>query len=626
MRRLLTTLVVSLAIAAPVWADQPTIYGLRTVTDSLGRLPYGGQFIYKIPAGGGDACTTTLADGNETTVSTGITNAAAGDVLCIPAGTWTWTSLLTQTKWLTIRGSTLCSTDGNGRANTCTTVIQDGITAANAFLWDLTCTASQTTRIHDLKFLSHTTRPDNDPGYYFKLTGSTTNGCQLRIDHNLFDCGPDCVSVPAKAPEPYYQYCSLGVFDHNTVNAGGVVGAGQQDGACWADGTNGDKSWSNSVTLGDGNAFYIEDNTFNQSNTIYGILTLVDCHDGGRFVFRYNIVNKGLIDGHGLEANRHRGCRRIEAYRNTWLGDDSTTNTCFIRGALGYIHDNGYYGYGATPTCSLINLRSGDHLTFAGGMDGKNPWDKNDDPNNPYTTATCGAGSSGTTCAGSGFATGHVGKQLRLTKGLSCGGDDTADLSRSGTTLTVTCQSHGLANNDIVSLWALPSNAQSYQSYYSVGNVATDTFDVTTFFTGAATATAKVRKGSSFGEILTNSSTQFIVRDSIYGSSYSVNFANGDTIEVNKVLHAMDGVGENGGSEVSGDNVDLPASWNNQTTFGMYETNNTKCSSSPPTVGCSGSNIDFGSGYGVLVSGTHFFNDTAPAGYSEYTYPHPLNH
>lgn len=112
MGRLILIMLAGLCLAAPVYADDvPVLYGLRTITDSIGRLPYGGQFIYKIPtsvsnpidasrridwttAGAGTiparstVCFTEAATRTAAQINTDITNCGTGEVVYLDAGTF----------------------------------------------------------------------------------------------------------------------------------------------------------------------------------------------------------------------------------------------------------------------------------------------------------------------------------------------------------------------------------------------------------------------------------------------------------------------------------------------------------------------------------------------------------
>jgi hypothetical protein len=89
----------------------------------------------------------------------------------------------------------------------------------------------------------------------------------------------------------------------------------------------------------------------------------------------------------------------------------------------------------------------------------------------------------------------------------------------------------------------------------------------------------------------------------------TMSFCAGDTLEIRKVVHALDQPGRARGSLITGDPPVRPPTWNNQVTEPCYSWNNGAAR--------------FSGGPGVRTN-VHYFNNTPMPGYSEYTYPHPL--
>ncbi|HEY7322761.1 MAG TPA: hypothetical protein VIE89_34795 [Candidatus Binatia bacterium] len=118
----------------------------------------------------------------------------------------------------------------------------------------------------------------------------------------------------------------------------------------------------------------------------------------------------------------------------------------------------------------------------------------------------------------------------------------------------------------------------------------------------------------SFSEILSNTSNTITYSDDGgYPTPPPLSFCAGDSIEIRKVLHALDQPGRALGSWVSGNPPVRPAGWNNQVTEPCYSWNNST----------GGAPVSFSAGPGVRAN-VHYFNNTRMPGYTPYVYPHPL--
>ncbi len=572
--------------------------------------------------GPSDSDTITAASCSIAHVEAAIAEATDGDTVLIPAGTCDWDDTVTVTKALTIRGQSDCTLDGNDRATSCATVLRDTFSSGQYF-FSVQLVSGQTTRIAHLEFRDHT----GDATYYLNMDG-LNDSRRMRVDHNFFNCNGDVENAPGNdSAGVFLAETVLGTFDHNTVH-GCIAGfLGYVKGSLWDTGVdnNGDYSQAEGDNFGTDQFWFIESNTLALQSAIYH-LGVLDGQAGARYVFRYNDVTQGSIEGHGLEAERERSTRACEIYHNTFTGINTQAIMTYMRGAVCLVYDNAVYGYTATPSLALLNNRSNTALASPfGGMDGRNPWDVND-AGNPFETGTCDSVGS-LTCTDTGRSfTDYAGYTIRATKGNSCGGGGTASLARSGSTVTVTCNSHGYSNGNIVGVWG--ANETAYNGVWTIAGVATNTFTYTINYTpdSPATGTIRVRLGNYFSEVASNTTTQFTFKDSLYSGNYSLIFLTGDTFEINKVTHAMDQVGRVMGSSALADTkITLPEGWNDQTTSPWYEWDNLKCPSSPPAVGCaSGADVDFVSHAGVVVLETHAISDTEKPGYTAYTYPHPL--
>jgi hypothetical protein len=148
-----------------------------------------------------------------------------------------------------------------------------------------------------------------------------------------------------------------GVIDHNSFidnwyTSVVVYGSGEQ-------------SWKEPLTLGSGNAVYVEDNYFTQKNVGHKTMAHhIASNNGSRYVFRYNIIEDGYmashsIDAHGNKYGWKRGSRSYEIYGNKikaihrWAGIN-------IRGGDGVIFDNEIEGEFISPLHLMHEGRQGD--------------------------------------------------------------------------------------------------------------------------------------------------------------------------------------------------------------------------------------------------------------------------
>jgi len=523
-----------------------------------------------------------------------------GDTLTIPVGTASWTSVLAVGKAITIQGA------GIGQ-----TIIQDD-TSTNDVLLDVTLVADQTTRITGIEF---------EPGARATLAlfgainvvGANTDNRRIRIDHCKFD-------TLYRSAETINTV--LGVFDHNTVirrvtNGGGM---GAIKGSTWDGATHGDGAMTAADDFGTDKFYFVEDCDF--SSDTGAAYTLIDAQAGGRYVFRYNTVNNGSIESHGLEAAGERSGRAFEVYNNTFTGNNTRSTVGYYRGGVGLWHDNTISGFTTSCVVSLINNRSIEHLAFPfNGSDGRNVWDVNSG-SNPFDTGTVTTGGAKTFTDTSKSWTPDdkwIGYTLRKTSAVPI-----TSLTRSSTTITVTTTSpHGFSTGDEVSIFG--ANEWGFNYIYSNitvtgANTWTSTVPTSTGVPASGTGTMYCTKGVNFGEIVDSTANTVTVASGIFTANNMV-LAAGETYEINKVTHSMDQPGRMGGTLLTGAYPALPGGWNNQTTSPWYEWNNLREG---------GADVDFSSlaaaglTYAVVTAGTHYINDTVKPGYTPYTYPHPL--
>jgi hypothetical protein len=154
-------------------------------------------------------------------------------------------------------------------------------------------------------------------------------------------------------------------------------------------GSYGDNSWASADTFGTASAFYIENNTFNNT-----VITDTDTNVGGgggaRWVCRFNIVNGinptgGGCGDHGTDTTgRARGGRQIEFYENVGTCTNATIGCNTFggggRSGISYIWGNNVSdsggGFFKSFTTLDIQRRWRDSSPW-GLCDGSGTWDTN---------------------------------------------------------------------------------------------------------------------------------------------------------------------------------------------------------------------------------------------------------
>lgn len=322
-------------------------------------------------------------------VTSAIGLASDGDTVVVPAGTASWTSSLTITKGITLRGA-------NANPGDDLTVILDDVTRSapnQGTAIKVRVSAGQSFRLSGITFRNGSiTSPEGPNGIV--TAGTITGPCRsFRIDHCHFD--------------QLYQSNYLlvggwiyGVVDH-CIFDGRTGGADQSVlvlHSTWGGGTNqfGDGSWADYPYYGTEKFVFVEDNVFNNPNTHnHTNMSGPDCYGGGRYVFRHNVSNNCAFGGgdHGTESGgRLRGGRCNENYNNIVNDTHGADNGGQLRGGGSLYHDNVVNGL-ATPMKSINQYRefwpfstwgatAGTFESPSISADGTSPWDLNDTEGN----------------------------------------------------------------------------------------------------------------------------------------------------------------------------------------------------------------------------------------------------
>ena len=327
---------------------------------------------------------TYNSDGSLADVIAKVALASDGDTVTLPAGTFTWTSVLTITKAITLQGLGTVTTDDGGRATDCGTVI----VCDSAQVIKFAGGADKAQRMTGIKF-EHGTAPAS---YLVELNGGTSNidGRTMRLDHCVFENASPAGGLTVGA------FDIIGVLDHCTfhVTTSNVIPIyifhmnWNIPGASYAGG-----SWADSSHFGTSKFFFIEDNNFNFDGVTYAA---IDGSRGSRVVFRYNTLDHGSCEIHGSEQGVIRGGRAYEFYNNTFINNFGLLINC--RSAVVLAHDNTVVGGMPDPQIYLDDYRDAYSTAVFGVSDGTSPWDVNDTAD--YTGNGLGGGPNGQKASG----------------------------------------------------------------------------------------------------------------------------------------------------------------------------------------------------------------------------------
>jgi hypothetical protein len=261
---------------------------------------------------------STCNNNSESTdIQDAIDAAVDGDIVTIPAGTCTMdTSITINGKALVVYGA------GEG-----STVI----TASNDSAFDITVSNGEYTEISKLTLI----RTDSHSRLMSLTgvgTGDTGNGAFRMYNvalTNTFESsvGSYGIDIYPTGGGPLY-----GLIDSNVFNNAKVFVAGGD----YVD--EGDTSWSTASSLGTKDNVFVENNVFNSDVHANAI----DSNRGGRYVFRYNVLNGAYIEAHSGCPNGFRSVFSYEIYNNiiNKVGGYPISLCFLIRGGNGVIYDN----------------------------------------------------------------------------------------------------------------------------------------------------------------------------------------------------------------------------------------------------------------------------------------------
>jgi hypothetical protein len=332
-------------------------------------------------------CDATVHDSDGSAASVQALHNAArdGDTITIPTGTFTWSTGITITKGITLRGQTTIT--GAGTASPTAndlTIIKDNLPVGSSAITARMRSATQSFRLTGITFTygSRTTFGSTD-GFIHLICRAAQPNQSMRIDHCHF-------ASLYQGKMIWISGWVYGVADHNVIQCRPRSFSFNINHPTWGgpSQTNGNGSWADYPWYGTEKFWFIEDNTIIGTATGGRISGTIDTQHGGRWVARHNYFQNAIPSGHGTEGGAHRGQRVNEFYDNTvhwtipWNGGGQRSGTSLW-------HDNTFTGVESTGgrLVALANYRQTPARAFPiwGISDGTSVWDQNDTDGNGHS-------------------------------------------------------------------------------------------------------------------------------------------------------------------------------------------------------------------------------------------------
>jgi hypothetical protein len=303
-------------------------------------------------------------------VASAVALANHGDTVIIPAGRATWSSTLTITKNITLQGqTTIAGPDPSNFTVTDSTVIEDGGVAL------ISCIFNPDPGNHNPVIKGITfdgSGSTNSKGKFLNIAGTHH---RVRVTQCNFW-------------KSYIKYIFWtdgdiwGVMDHcsSTQDSGSEKISTNM--STYGGGIQGDKSWTDDPRFGSDHAWYFEDCAFISINGKHGGL---DAQLGARRVIRHCYLKGVPCALHGTESGgRHRGCRMVETYLNTFdvRGNSAMTGIQHRAGTGLYWGNTWLTDPSFNRHLELIANRQVSYFQIWGGANGENPLDSIDTEGN----------------------------------------------------------------------------------------------------------------------------------------------------------------------------------------------------------------------------------------------------
>lgn len=307
-----------------------------------------------------NSATIIANSGSQADFDSAVSAASNGDTIHIPADIENWTNTTTISKALTIRGA------GVGQ-----TIIGYGhITPSSPIIiWNL-----QANLPHRITGLEFQTNAAADFAYNgcIQINGRTNpaDTASFRMDNcrftNLLGVAVIFQNIHSNSVVDHIYYTGIPTARFANVFNPNWIGANYGDG-----------SWVDDDHFGKGRCIVFEDSVFvyPTSGSAYAF---IDAWNGGRFVFRNNILTNGWVEAHGTDSgNRLRGTRTIEMYSNRMYGNDVNAYLGNFRSGVSIVYSNEASAYTASPRYELAAYRVDTSYAPWGIADGSNEWDTN---------------------------------------------------------------------------------------------------------------------------------------------------------------------------------------------------------------------------------------------------------
>lgn len=265
----------------------------------------------------GHAEVVPAASCSQAAVQAAVNAVSSGGTVTIPAGTCTWSNIVTVTKAISIRGAGIGSTVINGTLNA----------PYGTALVTYSPNAAEAVKVFDLSGL--TVDAGYRSGCFQALSpGSTTAITGLKIHDNKF--------VNGYSRAVLLSGLEFGVFFNNQFlnNYIAVSVLGSET-----------AGWNYPVSQGGANYPFFENNTFTQTIARGGFI--VETGRGGRIVFRNNEISGyggsggEVWDAHGVNGTypKDTGTVSVEYYNNK-ITLSASSRVLFHRGGTGIVFNN----------------------------------------------------------------------------------------------------------------------------------------------------------------------------------------------------------------------------------------------------------------------------------------------
>lgn len=334
--------------------------GYRLLYSSTGkRSPMSVGWFYSI-AGASDHLAATCGNSDVQSVISD-SSVVDGDTVIIPSGTCLWTSGVSITKGITLKGQGADLTTNSITAND-ETVIQNGVGGGMLTV--------NTTLGRNWRITGFTIQGNTACGVTCMQMAASGRSHAFRIDHMKW------ILSQANVQGIELNDDLWGVLDHNRFVATAFVeilrvrhGAWQGVDCC------ANNSWAQPTNPGNGQAIFIEDNTFVQSGAQQNV---IDGYEGARYVVRHNTFGSATnIENHGTDTSQElRSIRWIEVYRNTFTGTNVDHWYVNFRGGSGVVWENTVTGGDGVMASAQNNRDTGPYTPF-GQCNGSNSYDQN---------------------------------------------------------------------------------------------------------------------------------------------------------------------------------------------------------------------------------------------------------